>query len=267
MLDLRSVRQRRVNRTVAIAGQVDRLLDALLVVRAVPCGHERDLNLLERPRPVLLLLAFDLDRQRFQRLFELLEQQDRVHAGASGEGAEHHLGGTHRCVITEHRRFVDGRRVSGSRLDIEESGISLFIPGDAFLVYVGHALPYSFPILFAAWLGFILAVILGSTNLYLVSRRYGRRLLEHRLARFLPLTPARLEEAEHWFRRYGPWALIFGRHIPGFPFPLTVAAGILELPYRAFVISVAVSSSIWAGRFPVAGAGFGAPAVRWLPGM
>jgi membrane protein DedA with SNARE-associated domain len=145
---------------------------------------------------------------------------------------------------------------------IEESGIPLFIPGDAFLVYVGHALPYSFPILFAAWLGFILAVILGSTNLYLVSRRYGRQLLEHRLARFLHLTPARLEEAEHWFRRYGPWALIFGRHIPGFRVPLTVAAGILELPYRAFVISVAVSSSIWAGLFLVVGAVFGASVVR-----
>jgi membrane protein DedA with SNARE-associated domain len=145
---------------------------------------------------------------------------------------------------------------------IEESGIPLFIPGDAFLVYVGHALPYSFPILFAAWLGFILAVILGSTNLYLVSRRYGRRLLEHRLARFLHLTPARLEEAEHWFRRYGPWALIFGRHIPGFRVPLTVAAGILELPYRAFVISVALSSSIWAGLFLALGAVFGASVVR-----
>ncbi len=116
---------------------------------------------------------------------------------------------------------------------IEESGIPLFIPGD-----------------------------LGSTNLYLVSRRYGRRLLEHRLAKFLHLTPARLEEAEHWFRRYGPWALIFGRHIPGFRVPLTVAAGILELPYRVFVISVAVSSSIWAGLFLVLGAVFGATVVR-----
>jgi len=140
---------------------------------------------------------------------------------------------------------------------IEESGIPLFIPGDAFLIYVGHALPYSFPILFAAWLGFILAVILGATNLYLISRRYGRRLLEHRLARFLHLTPARLEEAEHWFRRYGPWALIFGRHIPGFRVPLTVAAGILELPYRVFVVSVLVSSATWAGLFLTLGAVFG----------
>ncbi len=145
---------------------------------------------------------------------------------------------------------------------IEESGIPLFIPGDAFLVYVGHALPYSFPILFAAWLGFILAVILGATNLYLISRRYGRRLLEHRLARFLHLTPTRLEEAEHWFRRYGPWALIFGRHIPGFRVPLTVAAGILELPYRVFVISVLISSATWAGLFLTLGAVFGNSVVR-----
>src|ERR1700694_824980 len=76
---------------------------------------------------------------------------------------------------------------------IEESGPPLFIPGDAFLLYVGHRLPHNFPVLFAAWLGFPLAVTLGATNLYLLSRRYGRRLLEHRIARFLELTPSRLD--------------------------------------------------------------------------
>jgi membrane protein DedA with SNARE-associated domain len=145
---------------------------------------------------------------------------------------------------------------------IEESGIPLFIPGDAFLLYVGHSVPYSFPVLFAAWLGFILAVIFGATNLYLISRRYGRRLLEHRLAKFFHLTPDRMVSAEHWFRRWGPWALIFGRHIPGFRVPLTVAAGILELPYGIFVISVAVSSAAWAGAFLLLGAVFGTSLVH-----
>lgn len=140
---------------------------------------------------------------------------------------------------------------------IEESGIPLFIPGDAFLLYVGHSLPYKFPVLFAAWLGFMLAVTLGATNLYLLSRRYGRRLLEHRLAKYFHLTPERMVSAEHWFRRYGPWALIFGRHIPGFRVPLTVAAGILELPYGIFAVSVAVSSAVWAGAFLLLGAVFG----------
>ena len=140
---------------------------------------------------------------------------------------------------------------------IEESGPPLFIPGDAFLLYVGHRLPHNFPVLFAAWLGFTLAVTLGATNLYLLSRRYGRRLLEHRIARFLELTPSRLDRAEAWFARYGPWTLVFGRHIPGFRVPLTVAAGILKLRYRVFAISVAVSSAAWAGVFLLLGVVFG----------
>jgi membrane protein DedA with SNARE-associated domain len=140
---------------------------------------------------------------------------------------------------------------------IEESGVPLFIPGDAFLLYVGHRLPHNFPVLFAAWLGFTLAVTLGATNLYLLSRRYGRRLLEHRIARFLELTPSRLDRAEAWFGAWGPWTLIFGRHIPGFRVPLTVAAGVLKLPYRIFAISVAVSSAAWAGVFLLLGVLFG----------
>lgn len=140
---------------------------------------------------------------------------------------------------------------------IEESGIPLFIPGDVFLLYVGSRLPHDIPILVAAWLGFVLAVLLGSTNLYLLSRRFGRRLIEHRLARFLHITPERVARAEHWFRRYGPWTLIFGRHIIGFRVPLTVVAGLLELPYPIFALSVAVSSAIWAGAFLALGAIFG----------
>src|SRR5438445_6228922 len=119
VLDLRAVRKRRVDGAVTVASQIDRLVDALLVVLPVPRGHERDLDLLERAGPVLLLLAFDLDRQRFQRLLELLEQEDGVHARAAGEGAKQHLGRTHRLVVAEHRRLVDGGRMPGSGLDVE----------------------------------------------------------------------------------------------------------------------------------------------------
>lgn len=152
----------------------------------------------------------------------------------------------------------DGYLAGFALIYIEESGLPLFIPGDAFLVYVGHRLPHNGPVLLAAWLGFILAVTLGATNLYLVSRRYGRRLLEHRVARVLHLTPHGIEGAELWFRRWGPWALIVGRHVPGFRVPLTVAAGVLKLSYPVFAVSVAVSSSVWAGVFLALGVLFGA---------
>jgi membrane protein DedA with SNARE-associated domain len=151
----------------------------------------------------------------------------------------------------------DGYLAGFALIYIEESGPPLFIPGDAFLLYVGHRLPHDFPILFAAWLGFTVAVTLGATNLYLLSRRYGRRLLQYRLARFLELTPTRLDRAEEWFARFGPWTLVFGRHIPGFRVPLTVAAGILKLRYRVFAISVAVSSAAWAAVFLLLGVLFG----------
>ncbi len=150
-----------------------------------------------------------------------------------------------------------GYLVGFALIYIEESGVPLFIPGDAFLLYVGHRLPHHILPLVFAWAGFTLAVVLGSTNLYLLSRRYGRRLLDHRLARFLHVTPEQIDRAEHWFARYGPWTLIFGRHIPGFRVPLTVAAGVLKLRYPIFAISVTISAAAWAGIFLILGVVFG----------
>jgi membrane protein DedA with SNARE-associated domain len=164
-----------------------------------------------------------------------------------------------RSVLTQ-----DGYLVGFALLYIEESGVPLFIPGDAFLAYVGHRLPHNVPVFLVAWIGFVLAVTFGATNLYLLSRRYGRRLLEHRFANLLHLTPERLDTAEQSFRRWGPWALIFGRHILGLRVPLTVAAGVLKLPYRTFAISVAVSSAAWAGVFLLLGLFFGDSVERSL---
>jgi membrane protein DedA with SNARE-associated domain len=146
----------------------------------------------------------------------------------------------------------------------EESGVPLFISGDAFLLFVGHRLLHNAPALIAAWLGMILAVVLGASNLYLLSRRYGRRLLRHRIAGFLHLTPERMVRAEATFKRWGPWALIVGRHVPGLRLPLTVVAGLLELDFRVFAISVAVSSAAWTAAFLTLGAVFGDDVVRSL---
>jgi membrane protein DedA with SNARE-associated domain len=158
----------------------------------------------------------------------------------------------------------DGYLVGFALLYIEESGVPLFIPGDAFLAYAGHRLPHNVPVFLVAWIGFVLAVTFGATNLYLLSRRYGRRLLDHRFAGLLHLTPERMKTAEDSFRRWGPWALIFGRHIFGLRVPLTVAAGVLKLPYRTFAISVAISSAAWAAVFLLLGLFFGDSVERSL---
>jgi membrane protein DedA with SNARE-associated domain len=153
------------------------------------------------------------------------------------------------------RRF--GVAAAFGLLYAEESGVPMPMPGDVFVMYVGHHASQTLPTLVAAWLGLITVVVLGASNLYWISARWGRSIVEHRLAKVLHLTPARIDQAERWFGKYGVWTLVFGRHVPGLRVPLTVAAGIFRVRYRVFVASVAISTAVWAGFFLTLGAVFG----------
>lgn len=139
----------------------------------------------------------------------------------------------------------------------EESGVPLPAPGDVFVMYVGVHVPHNLGAWIGAWLGLILVVVLGATNLFLISRKYGRHLVESSLSEYVHLSHERLAKAERWFQRYGVLAIIFGRHIPGFRIPITVAAGVFQIPYRVFAPSVAVSTAIWAGVVLIIGINFG----------
>jgi membrane protein DedA with SNARE-associated domain/uncharacterized membrane protein len=142
-------------------------------------------------------------------------------------------------------------------LYIEESGVPLPLPGDVFVMYVAHHLPRTPLALGGAWLALEAAVVLGATNLFWLSRRIGTGLPEHRIGKFLHVTPERIQKAGRWFDRYGAAALIFGRHIPGFRVPLTVAAGVARVPYRTFIFSVAISTAAWVAIFLYLGVTFG----------
>jgi membrane protein DedA with SNARE-associated domain len=126
-----------------------------------------------------------------------------------------------------------------------------------FVAYVGAHVPRNLGSWVIAWLALIGVVVLGATNLFFVSRRFGRRLAEGRFAHLVHLSPERLRRAERWFDRYGVFAIIFGRHIPGFRVPITVAAGVFKIRYPVFAASVAVSTAIWAGIVLIIGINFG----------
>jgi membrane protein DedA with SNARE-associated domain len=142
-------------------------------------------------------------------------------------------------------------------LYIEESGVPLPAPGDVFVMYVGAHIPRNIFAWIGAWLGLIAVVVAGATNLFFISRRFGRRLAEGRFAEAVHLSPERLDRAEKWFDKYGVIAIIFGRHIPGFRVPITVAAGVLKVKYSVFAASVAVSTAIWAGVVITIGINYG----------
>jgi membrane protein DedA with SNARE-associated domain len=130
----------------------------------------------------------------------------------------------------------------------EELGIPLPAPGDAAITYGGYltttgAIPYPL-----AYVAVITAATSGSFCLYALSRRFGHPFLV-RFGPYIGLTAERLQRAERAFRRWGPWAVIIGRHIPGMRIVLSAFAGVFELPLRLFVPCVLVSASIWAAIF------------------
>ncbi len=62
MVDLHAPgRESGVDRAVAVASEVERLIDLLVVMLAVPAEHECDVDLREPARPLRLLLAPEAD--------------------------------------------------------------------------------------------------------------------------------------------------------------------------------------------------------------
>ena len=130
----------------------------------------------------------------------------------------------------------------------EELGIPLPAPGDVAIAWGGYltttgAIPL--PWAFAAVVG---GATLGGTCLCLISRRYGHPFLL-RFGRYIGFDQERFDRVERLFQRWGPWAIIVGRHIPGLRIYLSALSGIFEVPLRVFIPSVMVSSAIWAFIF------------------
>jgi membrane protein DedA with SNARE-associated domain len=143
-------------------------------------------------------------------------------------------------------------------LYVEESGVPMPVPGDVFVIYLGVLTHGSIAKWLLAWVAVVLVAVLGSSNLYLLARRFGPRLVNTRLGALLRVDERRRRRAERWFGRWGVLAIIFGRHIPGFRIPISVVAGVLGFPYRAFAPSVAVSTAVWSGTWLWLGARYGA---------
>lgn len=151
--------------------------------------------------------------------------------------------------------FVQGKGYLGAigLLYLEESGVPMPVPGDFFVMYVGRQTSGQPLLLLAAWLALIATVVAGSSNLYFLAHRFGRKWVEGRLGEIIHVTPERLTRAERAFKRWGVLAIIFGRHIPGLRVPITLVAGTLRTSYPVFAASVAVSSAVWAGVFLIVG--------------
>ena len=160
-------------------------------------------------------------------------------------------------------QFIRDHQAIGTFLVIgaEELGIPLPAPGDAAIAVTGYLTTTGAIAFWAAFVAVVAGATLGSLGLFTLGRTYGRGFIL-RYGRFVGMTEERLGHAERIFKRYGPWAVIVGRHIPGMRIYLSALAGMFHMPYRVFVPCVMFSSSIWALIFLMLGRALGRQSFR-----
>lgn len=103
------------------------------------------------------------------------------------------------------------------------------------LLLAGEHSPWA--LLAAATLGNVLGSLL---NWWL-----GRALERFRGRRWFPFSPASLDRASAWYRRYGRWSLLLS-WLPVVGDPLTLVAGVLREPLPSFLAIVFLAK---AGRY------------------
>jgi membrane protein DedA with SNARE-associated domain len=128
-------------------------------------------------------------------------------------------------------------------LILEEIGVPLPF-ADLVIAYTGYQvavgkIPYA-----VAYLILLISDIIGATILYLIARRYGKKIVD-KFGKYIDLDLEKLNSVEGYFRKFGPLVIIVGRHIYGFKVPITLFSGISKMRFIVFLISLIVSDSFW----------------------
>lgn len=135
---------------------------------------------------------------------------------------------------------------------IEEGGIPLPIPGDIFIAAVA-TIPNSNYLLIVSTV--VLSTLIGSTILFTISKKFGRHLLvkygKYIRIPFLRIriTPDKIKRIEKWFEKYGGFAIVIGRLIPGLRIVTPVTAGLFKVSYKSFWIYTSLAALIWANIY------------------
>ncbi|MBP2228691.1 membrane protein YqaA with SNARE-associated domain [Azospirillum agricola] len=91
----------------------------------------------------------------------------------------------------------------------------------------------------------ILVATTGNVAGSAVNWALGRYLMHFQDRRWFPASPALVERATRWYRRFGVWSLLLA-WVPVIGDPLTLVAGILRVDFRLFLLLVTLGK---AGRY------------------
>jgi membrane protein DedA with SNARE-associated domain len=123
-------------------------------------------------------------------------------------------------------------------------------PEDGILLLAGflttHGVIHPLPAFLAIYSGLLITDFL----LYSVGKNYGRRVIEIKKFRRM-ITPERLSKFEEKFKRWGILVVFFGRHLLGLRSQIFLAAGVVRMSWKKFMIVDGISAlltiTLWGG--------------------
>jgi membrane protein DedA with SNARE-associated domain len=107
----------------------------------------------------------------------------------------------------------------------------------------------------------VLGNVVGSCLAYAVGYYARVDLLERN--RLIHISPARLEQADRWFERYGSATVFFTRMLPIIRTFISLPAGVARMPFWRFVGLTAAGSLPWVLMLAIVGREVGDQWDRW----
>jgi membrane protein DedA with SNARE-associated domain len=138
----------------------------------------------------------------------------------------------------------------------QEIGVPNPVSNELILLFsgsLGFTGPLSFPLIL---LTAIAADFLGAVALYTFFKKFGPGIIAKK-PRWLPLSENTIEDLKKPIKRYGMWVVFLGRLLPFARGYAAVAAGLLDVDPKPFLIAVTASALVWSGGFVTLGMIFG----------
>ncbi|PEQ44057.1 DedA family protein [Bacillus cereus] len=130
--------------------------------------------------------------------------------------------------------------------------IALPFPGEPTLAYAGflsHQGDLSLPILIV--LSFI-GTSVGMTFQYFVGNKLGMPFIQ-KYGKYVFLTPKKINLTKMWFDKYGYFLIFIAFFIPGVRHFTGYFAGIINLPFRRFAMTIYSGALFWVSCFLIGG--------------
>jgi membrane protein DedA with SNARE-associated domain len=129
-------------------------------------------------------------------------------------------------------------------------GIGLPFPEDATLILSGFLTSHDVIKLLQGFLVVYSGLLMTDFSLYLVGKKYGRSVVEHKRFRKI-ISSDGLLKLEQKFRKWGSLVVFFGRHVWGLRAQIFLVAGVMKMSATKFLVADATSAlfsiALWGG--------------------